>query len=616
MLAVLTPFAAIVLASAPLAAGEASGETAVPTVSGRDFYDSRFYNRTVRISGVIRDAFDDEIDSDYVFFLVDCDTDSVYVACHRSCLATQDLGRLVGASVTACGYCGSARFSSRGQVGRQLSVETPGAIRIEPNPGYDPFAAPEITPSVPTRPSELARMDRRRLCGSVLAIWGGDKLLLASSQDTRTSLHRITLAQGTLPHVGDHVEVVGFPETDLFRINLNRAVWRKTKPLNLSPAPVLPISVASLYTNQLGRSGLNLHYFGNPVRIVGKVLSLPDRLANDGRFFLRDESGIAQIDVSANPEAVDGVDVGATVEVTGICVLDAETWRPNASFSTARGFFIVPQSPADIRLLARPPWWTPGRVFVLVAVLILLLLGIVIWNRALHVLVERRGRQLLREEIGSLEAQLRVRERTNLAVELHDTLSQTLTGVALQIQAARDQLAENDAAGVRTRLDVAGRSLTSCRRELRNCMRELRSEALDAASVDEAIRLTLAPHLEGTRLSVRFNVPRGKLSDNTLHALLRIIRELSVNAIYHGRAAQLRIAGSIEPDRLLFSVRDDGCGFDPAAAPGVSEGHFGLQGILERVRTLGGTVQIESAPGKGAKVTVCLALPHFNGKEP
>ena len=126
----------------------------------------------------------------------------------------------------------------------------------------------------------------------------------------------------------------------------------------------------------------------------------------------------------------------------------------------------------------------------------------------------------------------------------------------------------------------------------------------------ERLEVRLAPGQStppaGAQLAVRFNVPRTRLSDNTVHALLRIIRELSINAVRHGRASTIRIAGSLDGDTLAFSVRDDGCGFDPTSAPGVLQGHFGLEGIRERVRALGGTLTIESAPGCGAKAIVRL----------
>ena len=128
--------------------------------------------------------------------------------------------------------------------------------------------------------------------------------------------------------------------------------------------------------------------------------------------------------------------------------------------------------------------------------------------------------------------------------------------------------------------------------------------------MDEAIRQTLAPHVAGVDVALRFNVPRERMSDNTTHAILRIIRELVINAVRHGRAKKIWIAGSVDGDKLLFSVRDDGCGFDPANAPGFAEGHYGLVGITERVESFEGDFNVESSTGRGTKATVTIGLNH------
>ena len=99
-------------------------------------------------------------------------------------------------------------------------------------------------------------------------------------------------------------------------------------------------------------------------------------------------------------------------------------------------------------------------------------------------------------------------------------------------------------------------------------------------------------------------IPRGKLSDKTAHALLRSIRELVVNALRHGKATDIKVAGAFEGEHLICSVSDNGCGFDPVSAPGVLQGHFGLQGIRERVNALGGEFTIVSKPGQGVKAKI------------
>ncbi len=164
-------------------------------------------------------------------------------------------------------------------------------------------------------------------------------------------------------------------------------------------------------------------------------------------------------------------------------------------------------------------------------------------------------------------------------------------------------------------LTIAAKALKSCRDELRNCLWDLRSQALEEHELTTAILRTLQPHINDSRLAVRFNVPRTLLSDNLTHALLRIIRELVINATRHGAATSIRVAGSLEGSRLQCSVTDNGCGFNPEDPPGVLQGHFGLQGIRERVKQLGGTFELASSPGAGTRATVTFLLHNADSLE-
>ena len=266
---------------------------------------------------------------------------------------------------------------------------------------------------------------------------------------------------------------------------------------------------------------------------------------------------------------------------------------------------VVVRKPEDITILSNPPWWTTGRLLAVIGGLLAALTGIFAWNRSLNRLAERRGRELTAETIARATADLKVGERTRLAIELHDSLSQNLTGASLEVAAATT-LAPKGADSILQHLNIAAKTLKSCRDELRNCIWDLRSDALEQTDMNEAIRRALSPHVNGVNLTVRFNVPRDRLSDNTAHALLRIIRELVQNAVRHSQATHIRIAGKLDDEQLLFSVSDDGCGFDPDSVQGVHQGHFGLQGIRERVDLFGGKMSIESSIGYGTKISIML----------
>ena len=130
---------------------------------------------------------------------------------------------------------------------------------------------------------------------------------------------------------------------------------------------------------------------------------------------------------------------------------------------------------------------------------------------------------------------------------------------------------------------------------------------MDDPDFVHAITQTLSIFRDETALAIRFPVDRSLLSDTTAHTVLCIIRELVANAIRHGKAAHVRVAGSVENGTLLFSVSDDGSGFDPVKRPGPREGHFGLTGIQERLSSSGGSMNIESFCGK-TRVSITLPL--------
>jgi signal transduction histidine kinase len=230
-----------------------------------------------------------------------------------------------------------------------------------------------------------------------------------------------------------------------------------------------------------------------------------------------------------------------------------------------------------------------------------------VWNHTLRRLAERRGRLLYKTKLESAAADLRVEERTRLAVELHDSIAQTLTGVSFQIDAAERTLPRDaeDAAGY---IDAARKALLSCREELRRCLWDLRSETLAEPDLQNAIEKTIRPHIQNADVVIRFHASRHRIPDVIAHNVLSIIRELCVNAVKHGNAHKIRIAGELKNGALRFVVRDDGCGFDVENRPGPMQGHFGLQGIKERTRRLRGTLKLDSEIGKGTAATVEIPL--------
>ena len=152
--------------------------------------------------------------------------------------------------------------------------------------------------------------------------------------------------------------------------------------------------------------------------------------------------------------------------------------------------------------------------------------------------------------------------------------------------------------------------IKSCLIDLRRCLWDLRNDVLDEPDFAEAIRRTVEPVARDAELHIRFDGRRALLSDATAHALLNVVRELVANAVAHGGAKNVRIAGEVHAGGMSLSVRDDGCGFDPDKRPGTGEGHFGIDGIKARLERIGGTLTIESSPGNGTTVSVNVNPSH------
>ena len=565
----------------------------------------KYNNRLVKIKGPVRDAFHDEIDSNWNYVQIQCGTESVYVCFIGTENDDTRLQSLIDSEVSAIGLYTQHR-GVRQFIGFTVYADNWESISVTRPAPKNPFDAPELDKVQTNQSHGFINLKRHRTAGRVIAVWHEGHMLLRTRN---RAVVRVDLIGKSSPKYGDLVEVVGCPETDLYRRTLSRAIWRPVNEpdsIGKDPAPT-DVTVRQLTTTELGERAFQTNYHGLPIRLVGTVISLPSE-ADNTRLGLRCENQIIPVDASSCPEAFADVKIGCMIAASGTCLMESANWHPNAPFPHIERFSIIVRTPDDVEILSYPPWWTTGRLFAVIGALLALLSGIFIWNRMLNRLAERRGRELADEKLAHVTSDLKVYERTRLAVELHDSLSQNLTGVSLAIRAA-NRLADSDSDGMRQSLNVAAKALDSCRDELRNCLWDLRNQTLEETDMNEAIRQTLAPHIgDNTKLSVRFNVSRERLSDNTAHCILRIIRELVSNAIRHGGASAIKIAGSIEEDRLLFSVCDNGCGFDPDNRPNAADGHFGLQGIQDRVDGFEGELSIKSAPDAGAKVTVSIKV--------
>ena len=576
---------------------ERIGKGPLPEVlrlSAADFDRPANRYREVCVRGVLESAVVDELDPRYAWMTVRTDTGTVMASFPTDGLDIGDLTAIVDAEVELKGEL--IPYSS---LRRHLGVHlTLGSLRncrvLSPAPA-DPFAAPLF------RATDAQH--RRRVHGRVLAVSATDVFLDAGEWD-RCLLVRPSDSR-SLPEPGRIVTVSGFTVRGATALQLVNAVWRDEGFGGNREAPAEKVAIDALFRDEKDRWQIDSARHGTIIETTGFVRTIA---GDPSAVQLVSDRHAVRVDLTEFCRRGGKVPAdGARAAIRGLCIAEPADMRRFVGLQRFIGFTLLPRGTEDVRIISQPPWWTVRRLLVALGAAAVLLIAVLIWNRSLRALAERRGRELAAGDVARAEAEMRTLERTRLAVELHDSIAQNLTLASYELKSA-EQLVPEGSADLTARLEVVGRTVKSCNCDLRNCLWDLRNDALDQDDMGEAIRRTLLPHVRGVRTVVRFNIPRARLTDRTTHALLRIIRELVINAVRHGKATEVKVAGSVDKGALVFSVRDNGCGFDPERRPGVAEGHLGLEGVIERARQLGGTVEVESAPGKGARIVVSLAL--------
>jgi signal transduction histidine kinase len=199
------------------------------------------------------------------------------------------------------------------------------------------------------------------------------------------------------------------------------------------------------------------------------------------------------------------------------------------------------------------------------------------------------------------------KERLRIAADLHDDLGARLTKLSLL-------------------LDGVGRSFPS-----RTARSRRLSEILEATrSIEQAVDETIwavnpkydsvdgllayieqyaQEFLESTEIRLRLDLPgspvQGRLTADERHAIFSVVKESLSNTVRHAAATQIGITAGLHGDRLVVTMRDDGRGFIPSNIP---EFRQGISGMRNRVQSVGGSINVESSPGRGTTVTVDCRL--------
>lgn len=198
-------------------------------------------------------------------------------------------------------------------------------------------------------------------------------------------------------------------------------------------------------------------------------------------------------------------------------------------------------------------------------------------------------------------------ERERLAREIHDTIAQSLAGVVAQLQAAEGC---TDTEDVRRRVARATEMARTALVGARRSVQDLTPAELADAGLPDALSALVATWRDDHGVEASFVVvgEATALHSEVEATLLRIAQEALANVAKHAAASRVGVTLTFDESDVILDVRDDGCGFDPAA-PG-RDSAFGLGVMRNRAQRLAGTFTLESAPDTGTAISATIpALP-------
>ena len=500
--------------------------------------------------------------------------------------APEDGPSLIDAEVRIRGLAAGAINDHRQLVYPYLRAMDGGAVSVFQPPPADPFGRAD-TPlaSLFDFAREGAASHRVKISGVALGPLIHGSVFIR--QDNRSV--RVIVAT-PLPglRAGDQVEALGFPEMGGFSAMVADATLRVISRAAEDPAAIKPDQ------KQITSGSLD----ADLVTVEGTVIQ---HLTNDNTLIVRTPTETLR--VISHGWTLPPVATGSQARFTGI-------WLVTEVRSTNRTYRVAPaahelwlRSAADVTLLSAPSWWNSTKLSIMLGIVAGAALLVLIWAAMLQRQVARQVKII--EVKAQREAM--IEERQRIAREFHDTLEQELAGLSLRLDAAVPRVSDDKAKGL---LDQLRKLLFRLQTETRDFVWDLRDESQHSEPLETSLAI-LIDHLQTTTvIPLEFSAMADLPAVPALarHHLLRIAREAVNNAIKYSSAKRVRITLSHAPGTLHLKVEDDGAGFDIGGKAN-TPGHFGLQGMKERVRKLGAELDLRSKPGDGTCVEVVLAIP-------
>ncbi|MFM9194213.1 MAG: sensor histidine kinase [Planctomycetia bacterium] len=587
--------------------------------------------RRVALRGVVQQVSERQASQgDWWLLVVECDSRHLLVQASKR-LIPERPDHLIDAEVEIVGIVGDSR-NSRGEfIAPGITIGRTEDLVVLAEPAADTFDKPpvplEAIGRFGVRPQAAHRL---RTQGVVSFATPGRLFLQEELGGVRVDLATDEPPASGLPfQPGDRVDVAGFLDMSRQIGGIVGAVARKIGSATLpEPVAIQPSRVLEL-NEEFRRVGWTVNpsnYDGCLIRCQARVESITDTA--DGAVVALTEGDtrlVAKLPrISTARLSAERLVPGSDIEVTGIVQLNLVAKQSGGlllEHPRVSQLELLVRDSRDITVVHPAPWWTPRRLAVAVAVLATLAVAAVAWSAVLRREVARQTGRAMDEAAARLasstEYEVALRERSRIAADLHDTLLQTMTGIGYQLQFCRSGLDGEITAEAAQHLGTAERLCAHATRQLRGTVWSLRTMPDVRRPLEESLAELLQLLVEGHGVTGTFRL-QGEpctVDETVSRQLLLVVQEAVLNAVHHGHARRIDVGLTFEPAGAAVHVEvgDDGCGFAVGQQPGPALGHFGIQGMRERIDSLDGTFSLDSRPGHGTTVRAGVRQP---GKSP
>jgi signal transduction histidine kinase len=400
--------------------------------------------------------------------------------------------------------------------------------------------------------------------------------------------------------IGQSVEVAGFPVTRGATRVLSDVIIRTTADFPGARPSTLDLT-----------EGLPIRQNGSLIRAEATLLKAKT-IGNSQILELQRGGRVFTATLLTEHGTLKQVSLGSQVAITGVCDTESTalplgtTAKEKAALASLN---IWLRTSADLKILSGPPWWTWKRAAMLISTLFAILAAALLW---VYFLRRRLQRQKTLQLAFSEQVLKRLEdERRRIAANLHDGLGQVLLAIRNQTLLAMQRSPETN--DVRQRLEEISDATSQALDEVRQITHGLRPYQLNRLGLTQAIRATLNQVSSDSRIVFANRVDDVDNvfdQDSEIH-VYRIVQEAVNNVIKHSAANEVAVVIKNRASTVSVSIRDNGRGFDPnsVAASAPNALGYGLSGIAERVRILGGTLTIDSRPGKGTNLSIEIPVP-------